>query len=61
MYNTNLELRSLMILSGVRQRDIASALKMQESTLSRLLKNDLTPENRQKIIVAIQKLSVKRV
>lgn len=58
MYRMNQELRSLMQLSGVRQKDVAQSLKIQESKLCRMLKKELTPENRRLIVTAIQEIAI---
>ena len=52
----NLDIRLLVSDSGLKYRDVADELNISPEWLSRLLRNDLTPENKIRIMGAIERL-----
>lgn len=50
----NQDIRLAIYKSGKRQYEVAEILGMQESNFSALLRKDLTPEQREKILQAIE-------
>lgn len=52
----NLDIRQLVTENGLRYKDVADELNIRPEWLSRLLKNDLTPENKIRIMRAVDSL-----
>lgn len=52
----NLDIRMLVSENGLKYKDIAKELNISREWLSRLLRNDLTPENKIRIMGAIERL-----
>lgn len=52
----NLEIRLLIADNGLRHKDVAAEMNVCPEWLSRLLRRDLTPENRIRILAAIERL-----
>ena len=53
----NLDIRMLISDSGLRHKDIADEMNITPEWLSRLLRNDLTPENKIRIMTAVERLT----
>ena len=53
----NLEIRAMIAGKGLRCWQVAKKLGMHEASLSRLLRDTLSPERKAQIIEAIEKLS----
>lgn len=53
----NLDIRLLVSDSGLKYKDVADELNITPEWLSRLLRNDLTPENKIRIMGAIERLT----
>ena len=53
----NLDIRIIVSDYGLKYKDIAHEMNISPEWLSKLMKRDLTYENRQKIMSAIEKLS----
>ena len=52
----NLDIRMLVADSGLKYKDVADEMNITPEWLSRLLRNDLTLENKIRIMGAIEKL-----
>lgn len=52
----NLDIRMLVSDSGLKYKDVADELNISPEWLSRLLRNNLTPENKIRIMGAIERL-----
>ena len=52
----NAEIKTLMREKGVRQWQVAEALGMSEATITRTLRRDLSPEMKDRMIQAINKI-----
>ena len=52
----NAEVKALMREKGVRQWQVAEALGMSEATITRTLRRDLSPEMKDRMIQAINKI-----
>ena len=52
----NLDIRMLVSGQGLKYKDVADELNITPEWLSRLLRNELTPENKIRIIGAIERL-----
>lgn len=52
----NAEIKALMREKGVRQWQVAEALGMSEATITRTLRRDLSPEMKDRMIQAINKI-----
>ena len=52
----NLDIRMLVSDHGLKYKDVADELNITPEWLSRLLRNDLTPENKIRIMGAIERL-----
>ncbi len=52
----NLDIRVMVSESGLRYKDIARELGISQQYLSLLMRYDLTPENRERILRAIEAL-----
>ena len=57
----NADIKMLMQLSNIQQKEIAHYLHVDTSTLCRRLQKELSPENRSEIMIAIREISIKRV
>ena len=53
----NLDIRMLVSDSGLKYKDVADELNITPEWLSRLLRNNLTPENKIRIMGAIERLT----
>lgn len=58
---SNQKIRVEIFNRGLRNWQIAKALGIHEATLSRWLREELTPERREKVLAAIEALSGKAV
>lgn len=54
----NIDVRILVSDHGLKYKDIADKLNVTPEWLSRLLRNDLTPENKIRIMGAIENLMI---
>lgn len=54
---SNQKIRGEIFNRGLRNWQIAKALGIHEATLSRWLREELTPERREKVLAAIEALS----
>lgn len=54
---SNNVIRCALITCGVKQYQLADKLGVAEATLSRKLRKELPPEDRQKILAAIEELA----
>ena len=52
----NLDIRMLVSDSGLKYKDVADEMNITPEWLSRLLRNNLTPENKIRIMGAIERL-----
>lgn len=52
----NIDIRTAIMQSGKKQWEIANKLGIQDSSLSRLLRAELTPEKKSEILKAIEEL-----
>lgn len=57
MAKCNDDLRQMMASAGVYQWEIADYIKMSESNFYRVMRHDLRPDLREKILKAIQEIS----
>lgn len=57
----NTEIRMAMIMNGVRQYQIAPRYGLNESNFSRLLRDELPQEKKDRILSIINELSKERV
>jgi len=53
----NRELREFMVLRGVKQWEVADALGIAESTMTKWMRRELSEEVRRRAFEAIEKLS----
>lgn len=53
----NKEIRCALINCGVKQYRLAEAMGIAEATLSRKLRKELTPEERDRVLAAIDRLA----
>ena len=56
-YKVNRDIRALIVQKGVKQWLVAKELGMLETSFSRLLRYELTPDRRKQIIAAVEKLA----
>jgi len=56
----NLEIKSLMVKKGVKQWQVAEALGIHESILSRWMREPLTDERRLAVEGGIDRLAIKK-
>ena len=56
----NLDIRILVSESGLKYKDIARAMYISRQYLSRLMSEELSPQNRERILRAIDKLTEKK-
>ena len=52
----NLDIRLMISNNGLKHKDVAGEMNISETWLSRLLRNELTTENKIRIMAAIQRL-----
>lgn len=52
----NLDIRMIVSDSGLKYKDVADEMNITPEWLSRLLRNNLTPENKIRIMGAIERL-----
>lgn len=52
----NLEIRQMVSECGLKYRDVAREIGISPEWLSRLLRNELSPGNRERILRAIEEL-----
>ncbi len=52
----NLEIRMMVSECNLKYRDVAKAIGISPEWLSRLLRKELSPENRERILRAIEEL-----
>ena len=57
MNKANMEIRNAAKQRGVFLWEIAEELNMQESRFSKILRKELSPEEKQKILAAIKRLA----
>lgn len=55
----NKEIRCALINNGLKQYQLSDELGIAEATLSRKLRKELSPEEKQKILAAIERLANK--
>lgn len=53
----NLDIRLLVSNHGLKYKDVADELNITPEWLSRLLRKNLTPENKIRIIAAVERLT----
>ena len=54
----NLEIRMMVSENGLRYKDVAKEIGISREWLSRLLKDEMTPENKDRVIRAVLKLKL---
>lgn len=53
----NLDIRMMVSENGLKYKDVAAEMNVSPEWLSRLLKNDLTPENKIRVMRAVERLT----
>ena len=56
MKKANADIREAIKAAGLKNWQIAEALKISENTLSRRMRHELTPEGKKQILIIIQEL-----
>lgn len=59
MEKANLDIKNAMLKANVKQWEVAEAYGLSESNFSRLLRRELVPEKKQKVMNIINKLKSK--
>lgn len=53
----NIEIRTAYMAAGIKQWQLAKALDLSETHFSRKLRQELSPEEKERVLAAIEKLS----
>ena len=53
----NLDIRILVEMNGLRYKEIARKMHISHEYLSRLMRRELSPENRERVLKAIRELT----
>jgi predicted XRE-type DNA-binding protein len=59
MEKANLDIKNAMLKANVKQWEVAEAYGLSESNFSRLLRRELVPEKKQKVMNIINKLKIR--